>query len=242
MDNRNDIVTFTSQTLEENINVLGRISLNLFVSSDQPDGDIVVKLVDKYPDGRNMIITDGIKRMRFRNHSYVEADEVFMTPGEVVQVNVDLPFTSYTFLPGHQIKIYVSGNSGIRWNVNRQDGGTMYVEGDTNIANIAIHHNSGYPSRIVLPGNNPTLGENAPTLELEKIAISLWPNPAADLVSIHYDKKPKSIKILELNGKLVSIPELIDSTFSVETLETGVYLVVIEMENGIRKNFKILKK
>lgn len=57
-----------------------------------------------------MLITDGIKRMRFRD-GYTLADEELMIPGEIYEVEVALPFTNYTWLPDHQIKIYVSGNS-----------------------------------------------------------------------------------------------------------------------------------
>lgn len=77
---RSDVVAFETLPLGDDVNVSGRITATIFVSSDQPDGDIAIRLVDEYPDGRNMLITDGIHRIRFRN-GYTQADESFMTPG-----------------------------------------------------------------------------------------------------------------------------------------------------------------
>jgi putative CocE/NonD family hydrolase len=153
---RNDVVEFETLQLAQDVNVTGRIRANIFVSSDQPDGDVAIRLIDEYPDGRNMLITDGIRRIRFRD-GYTQADESFMTPGQVYEVEVSLPFTNYTWKAGHKIKIIVSGNNTTRWNVNLQDGGTMYQSGTGNVANMTIHHDSVYPSTITLPGNNSVL-------------------------------------------------------------------------------------
>ncbi|MCR9174210.1 MAG: CocE/NonD family hydrolase, partial [bacterium] len=151
LDARNDVITFQSGVLYSDATISGKAIARLNISSDQPDCDIVVRLVDVYPDNRSMLINDGIQRVRFRN-GYSQGDEEFMTLGQVYSIDVELPFTNYTWKAGHRIKIYISGNSSIRWNVNLQDGGTMYQQGTGNIANITIHHDQTYPSYLHLPG------------------------------------------------------------------------------------------
>ena len=108
LDPRTDIATFSSAVLTTDVTVTGRISLDLYISADQADCDISVRLADTYPDGRDMLITDGIKRMRFRNNAYQQTDEVFMTPGTIYNVQVDLPFTNYTWKTG-------ASNQNLRW-------------------------------------------------------------------------------------------------------------------------------
>ena len=80
VENRSDVLIFTSPVLTQPYEATGSIKARLFVSSDCPDTDFTVKLTDVYPDGRSMLITDGILRMRNRkgaNHWEL------MTPGAI---------------------------------------------------------------------------------------------------------------------------------------------------------------
>lgn len=222
---RNDIITFESDLLYSDISISGNVTLDLYVEADQPDCDISVRLVDVYPDGRNMLITDGIKRMRFRN-GYTAANEAFMTPGNIYQAQVQLAVTNYTWKTGHRIKAYIGGNSSYRWDVNRQDGGTMYVAGPTNVANITIHHNSTYPSKINLPGNNPTLGID----NVNSTYFNVYPNPTADQLHIEGDIVVESFKVIDLSGRTVKQGKLNNSTIEVNELNSGTY--IIELNSG----------
>jgi len=82
IENRDDVLIFTSQTLSEPYEATGPIKARLFVSSDCPDTDFTVKLSDVYPDGRSMLITDGILRMRNRNGvdqwEFMESGKIFL--------------------------------------------------------------------------------------------------------------------------------------------------------------------
>jgi predicted acyl esterase len=51
----------------EPIEVTGHVSLTVFASSSAPDTDFTGKLVDVFPDGRAIFLTDGILRARYRN-------------------------------------------------------------------------------------------------------------------------------------------------------------------------------
>ena len=230
LEGRNDIITFATGDLTSDVSVSGRVKLSLYVEADQPDCDISVRLVDVYPDNRNMLITDGIRRMRFRN-GYTTADETFMTPGNVYNVEIELPFTNYTWLAGHQIKIYVGGNSFNRWDVNLQNGGTMYVAGDTNIANIMIHHNATYPSRVILPGSNPSLGVD----ELTAFQINVYPNPVRDELIIDAEVDFEKTEVVDLSGRVIYSVNGMVKSIDTRNLKQGVYFVRFYAGNGFEE-------
>lgn len=219
LEPRQDVITFSTGDLSGDVSITGNVLLNLYVESDRPDCDIAIRLVDVYPDGRNMLITDGIRRMRFRN-GYTTADEAFMSPGVVYPVEIELPFTNYTWKAGHEIKVYVSGNSSLRWNVNLQDGGTMYQPGTGLIANITIQHNPTYPSTITLPGNNPLL-----TLEENDFnALSVFPNPAGNELNVLTEMEFDQILIMDLQGKVIKVANQ-QTAINISELTSGVYLL-----------------
>lgn len=228
LDSRTDVITFTSDALTMDVNTIGNVLVDLFVSSDQPDGDITIRLVDQYPDGTNMLVTDGIKRIRFRNGN-TEANEAFMAPGVVYPLQVQLAVTNYTWLEGHKIKIYVAGNSSYRWDVNLQNGDQMYQAGDTNTANITIHHSDIYPSKISFPGSNPTLN----SLEGELDLTMIYPNPVNDLLTISSINELKFIQILDLNGRIVLEEELSKNSIDLSQLQAGIYTCVVETNKGL---------
>lgn len=226
LDSRTDIITFESVDLPNDVHISGRVKANLYVECNQPDADISVRLVDLYPDGRSMLITDGIHRMRFRD-GYTQADESFMSPGNIYHVEVELPFTNYTWKAGHQIKLYVGGNNAIRYNVNLQNGGTMYVAGDTNVANIQIHHNSANPSRIILPGNNTFLSVE----DQDQHSFHVYPNPTSQVLRIKSSMNYDAVLIYDIQGKLMISQSGMEKSIDVSSLESGMYLIQIEI-NG----------
>jgi len=158
IEDRDDIIVFTSSILKEPYEATGPVKACLFVSSDCPDTDFTVKLSDVYPDGRSMLITDGILRMRNRNGTdhweLIEENEVY-------EVEVDLLSTSYIWNTGHKIRVVISSSNYPRFlnNPNTADG--IYGNKTYNIANNTLYLNDEHPSCIILPtvqqGNNHQL-------------------------------------------------------------------------------------
>lgn len=235
LEQRSDVISFETIAFSDPIEVRGRIKAILRVSSDRPDGDLVIRLVDEYPDGRNMLITDGVQRLRFRDGDYTESGERFMQPGVKEEVQISLPFTCYTFMPGHKLKIYISGNSGIRWNVNLQDGGEMYQSGTGQIANYNIHHDSDSPSRIVVPTNSIVLGqqENKPS------SIHVYPNPSSGIIQIKSDEQISQIELTDLKGRLVFEDFEGQEEIKVDDLPSGIYFLKITLHSGSFQTKKI---
>ena len=235
LDNRSDLITFSTNELVNDISVSGKVKLDAFVSCNQPDADIAVRLVDVYPDGRSMLINDGIKRIRFRN-GYRKEDESFMSVGNIYEVVVELPFVNYTWKAGHQLKIYVSGNNSTRWDVNLQNGGTMYTAGDTNTAYIQVFHDQQYASKLILPCEKLTLG-------IEKLneyeALEVFPNPVNEILNINASVDYKSFRLKDVFGREVLIGESTNA-IDVSNLNSGVYFIVLNFGNKV-KTIKFLK-
>lgn len=148
VEDRPDVVLFSTEELKEPLEVTGRVSAKLFVSSDCPDTDFTVKLCDVYPDGRSMLVTDGILRARY--HKSIEK-ESFLEPGQVYELNVDLWSTSLVFNKGHRIRVAVSSSNSPRFEANPNTGKPFRADKETRVARNTVHLSAKHASRIVLP-------------------------------------------------------------------------------------------
>ncbi|TFF84941.1 CocE/NonD family hydrolase, partial [Candidatus Heimdallarchaeota archaeon] len=108
-DGREDIIQF-DYSVTEPLLVTGRITVNLFITSNCTDTDFTAKLMDVHPDGRSMLITDGIVRMRSRAG---QDKAVFMDGSDstIYECNIDLWSTSYFFNSGHKIRLSISSSN-----------------------------------------------------------------------------------------------------------------------------------
>ena len=63
---RNDVLCYTSEPVERDMEVTGPIRISLFAATDAPDTDWTAKLVDVSTGGYAMNLCDGIIRARYR--------------------------------------------------------------------------------------------------------------------------------------------------------------------------------
>ena len=145
---RADVLVYTSELMEEDLQITGSIHTTLYVSSDAKDTDFTVKLVDVYPDGTAYNIDDTIFRARYRD-GYDR--QVFMEEGEVYELNLTPMSTSYQFKKGHRIRVEVSSSKFPQYMRNLNTGGNNYDETEGVVAHNTLHHSAQYPSKIVLP-------------------------------------------------------------------------------------------
>jgi hypothetical protein len=93
---RPDYLRFHTEPLERDVLIAGPVTMDLWASTDGPDTDFVVKLVDVYPDGYEAIILDSAIRTRYRNGRMPDQIEM-MTPGAPAMLTIDLWDTALTF-------------------------------------------------------------------------------------------------------------------------------------------------
>jgi putative CocE/NonD family hydrolase len=88
VEKREDVLVYSTPILGKAVEVTGYIELRLFVSSSTPDTDFTAKLVDVYPDGRAMILTEGILRARY--HRSFETPDL-LEPGKIYELDYGGP-------------------------------------------------------------------------------------------------------------------------------------------------------
>lgn len=137
VEERSDVLVFTSDVLTDDIEMTGRVTATLTAATDGPTTDWVVRLCDVHPDGRSYNVTDGIARVQ-------------STPYEPAAVTVDLWSTSMVFKQGHRIRVQVTSSCFPRWdrNLNTADG---LESGSLRVAQQTLHLGGSAASRITLP-------------------------------------------------------------------------------------------
>ena len=148
MEERADILVYTSEPLKEGTEASGPIEATLYVSSNAKDTDITVKLIDVYPDGTAYNLDETIQRLRYREG--YDKPPVWMEAGKVYKVTLQPMNTSNYFAAGHSIRVEVSSSNFPRFDRNMNTGGNNYDEAKGVVALNAVHHSRQYPSQVTL--------------------------------------------------------------------------------------------
>jgi hypothetical protein len=145
---RADVLAFTSEPLDRDLEVTGPVRAVLYAATDAPDTDWVVKLCDVHPDGRTFNVCDGILRARFRDS--LEAPSL-VEPGAVERYEIDLWATSMVFEAGHRLRVLVSSSDFPRYDANPNTGESSYDATRTVGARQTVFHDAQRASHVVLP-------------------------------------------------------------------------------------------
>jgi len=148
IEERSDILVYTTTPLKEPVEVTGPIHLILYASSSASDTDFTAKLVDVCPDGTAWNLTDGIIRARYRNSS---KNPELIVPGKIYRYDIDLWVTSNVFLKDHCIRLEISSSNFPRFDRNPNTGHPFGKDAEVITAEQTVYHNWEYPSYIVLP-------------------------------------------------------------------------------------------
>lgn len=147
---REDVLVYTTAALEHDLEVIGPIKLVLYASSSAYDTDFTSKLIDVYPDGRALLLTDGILRARYWR-SFRDPEP--LEPGHIYELHIELIATANVFRVGHRIRVEVSSSNFPRFDRNTNTGGRIALETEAEyvIAINRVFHTPTHPSYIVLP-------------------------------------------------------------------------------------------
>src|SRR5580658_2263408 len=148
MEERPDILVYTTEPFKEGTEVSGPIDVTLYVSSDVKDTDFTVKLIDVGPNGPAYNLDETIQRVRYRNG--YDKPIAFMEKGKVYKVTLQPMTTSNYFAAGHSIRVEVSSSNFPRFDRNLNTGGNNYDETEGVVAHNQIHHSRQYPSSITV--------------------------------------------------------------------------------------------
>ncbi len=148
VEDRQDVLVYTSEALERDLEVTGPIQVHLFASSSAVDTDFTAKLVDVRLDGYARNLQDGIIRARFRTSG---SEPSLIEPGRVYEFGIDLWSTSHLFKTGHRIRVEISSSNFPRFDRNPNTGAPLGRDDRLEVARQTVYHREEYPSHIVLP-------------------------------------------------------------------------------------------
>jgi putative CocE/NonD family hydrolase len=143
---------YRSEPLTEDLTIAGQVRVTLHVQSDCPDTDFVAKLIEVEPDGRAMLLMDGVVRAMYRDASSPVAQPLQV--GHVYALTISLAHIHHTVRAGNRIEVDVTSSNFPRRARNTNSGHAMLAnnsEADIRVAGNTIHHDETAPSFIEIP-------------------------------------------------------------------------------------------
>ncbi|HCU19225.1 MAG: X-Pro dipeptidyl-peptidase [Bacteroidetes bacterium GWE2_41_25] len=148
LERREDILVYTSEYLNDTITVAGPVKMKLHAATDGTDTDWMIKLVDVYPNGYAMPVSEGILRARFRSG----LDKMkLLTPNQTYEYEIEMTGTANSFLPGHRIRIDITSSNFPQFDRNPNTGEPLGSSPKTRVAKQTIFHGGTNLSHIILP-------------------------------------------------------------------------------------------
>jgi putative CocE/NonD family hydrolase len=139
IESRSDVVTYSSDPLPEDVDVVGSIRARIYVEADVGNFDLFVRVCDVHPDGRSMNVSEGLLRHQMQRQD---------TPH---RIEFDLWPTAYRFAAGHRFRVQVSGGCHPVYARNTCSGEALGDAVTITLAHLKIHHDSRYSSVVALP-------------------------------------------------------------------------------------------
>ena len=155
LGDRRDVLSFSTAPLQEVMRVTGRLHADIFVSTTGSDLDLIVKIIDVFPDtashsGMQRLVRAEVFRGKFRN-SYEKPDP--FVPGKIEEISFDLNEIAHLFGKGHRIMVQVQSSWFPIVDLNPQKFAKIpdAEKADFQPATIRIYHDAQHPSGIILP-------------------------------------------------------------------------------------------
>lgn len=269
--NRSDVLGYISSPLSDTMTFVGFPKAGIYAkgktttfSTAKTNFDIMVRVLDVYPDGRQMLITEGTVNAKARE--YAKSISIADTNESIIYTNIDndtyyyfqfdlLPM-GHTFGKGHQIKFLLSSSNYPKYQSNphipTEDGEFFrWAPGDTKTyifngqtlsaqeAEISYEFNDQYPNYIMLPQLHDSYYTG---LKEEKNSIPqlmIYPNPSKEKVNVVWNTPINGrIHLYDLTGTVIKSDIISKSQnkyqMNVQGLSSGIYLLRIP-ELGVTK-------
>jgi putative CocE/NonD family hydrolase len=148
VERRDDLLVYTSESLDEALVVCGPVRAHLSASSSAVDTDFMVKLIDVWPNGFAQRLTDGMVRARYREGGDRPS---LIEPGKTYGFDVDAWNTCQELGKGHRIRVEIASSAFPKYDRNQNTGESLGKTTNTKIAKQTIYHDAENPSYVVVP-------------------------------------------------------------------------------------------
>jgi predicted acyl esterase len=146
---RKDVIHFVSAPLAAAVELTGKIRATLYISTDVPDTEFVVKFTDIQPDGYEMIVRESA--VMGRNAEEFKGTPAPLEKDKVYKLEMDLWSTAILLAPGHKIGVIVTSSSKDAYQVHPNSFTPVMSLDAAPTAHQQIHFSAQYPSCITLP-------------------------------------------------------------------------------------------
>ena len=148
VEQRSDVMVYSSDPLPHDTEVTGATVVNLWASSSAVDTDFTAKLAVVRPDGTVINLNDGILRTAFRDSLSAPSPTV---PGRPYRYRIQIWPTSYEFRAGDRIRVEISSSDYPQFAPNPNTGEPFGQSTATVTATQTILHDAEHPSSVIVP-------------------------------------------------------------------------------------------
>lgn len=148
VEQRPDVLTYTTAPLTTNTEITGPISVDLWASSSAPDTDFTAKLVAVQPDGTAVNLNNGIVRTSLAQSL---SERRLMPTGQPHKYRIDIWPVSYQFRTGERIRLEISSSDFPQYAPNPNTAAPFGRNAELRTATQTILHDAAYPSTLTLP-------------------------------------------------------------------------------------------
>ena len=148
---RPDVLTFISPVVDQTIKLQGPLQINLDLSITTDDADIVVKFIDVFPDGYQMLVRGDVFPVRYR-HGFEHPQPA--VAGERMHIEFTMNDIAHWIQPGHRMMVQIQSTWFPLVNANPQKFMNNLYDVETDdysVSEITIYHQQDAASHILLP-------------------------------------------------------------------------------------------
>jgi putative CocE/NonD family hydrolase len=141
LEERPDVVTFTSNVLQEPLTLFGPVSATLWVKSSAESADFFVRMTDVHPDGASVNVIDALRR--------VETDDRLRIGVEPLKLEIDLGPCAHSFKAGHRLRVQVSSGAFPFYARNLGTDEDLATGTRVFVAEQTLFHDHQFPAHVV---------------------------------------------------------------------------------------------
>ena len=148
VEERKDVLVYTTAPLARPMDVCGPLSVRLFAASSARDTDWATKVLAVRSDGFALRLNDGIVRARFRQG---REKQIPLEPGRVEQYDIDNWSTCIRLGAGWRLRLEVASHAFPKFDRNMQTGGPIGKEATGVVATQTVYHGGERASYLMVP-------------------------------------------------------------------------------------------
>ena len=142
------MVTYATEPLAAPLPLAGPVTMTLYAATPAVDTDFTCRLVDVFPDGRELLLCQDLVRAKWRHGPDAP---VLLTPNETVEYRFEVGHVACCFLPGHRIKLHLSSALFPLHDRNLNTGEPAATCDHCVTATQTLFHDAAHPSCVLLP-------------------------------------------------------------------------------------------